>query len=206
MSLPNQLTVLRFVLAFVLFGLLMGTDVAAGPEWWPAVASAGLFMFAVFTDFLDGYLARKWEQVSVFGRIADPVADKVIVSGSLIFLVSSSWATHYLPVWVVVVILAREYLVTGLRGFIESRGVAFGASWDGKLKMISQCCLVPALFLTRGVDLAWGGEPAWLQGTLTVLAHLFVWLTLALSVLSAVRYVQAATRLLRPAPGDSPTA
>lgn len=206
MSLPNQLTVLRFVLAFVLFGLLMATDVGAGPEWWPAVTSAALFMFAVFTDFLDGYLARKWEQVSVFGRIADPVADKVIVSGTLIFLVSSSWATHYLPVWVVVVVLAREYLVTGLRGFIESRGVAFGASWDGKLKMISQCCLVPALFLTRGVDLAWGAEPAWLHGTLTVLAHTFVWLTLGLSVVSAVRYVQAATRLLRPSAGDSPAA
>lgn len=197
MSLPNQLTVLRFVLAFVLFGLLVATDVAHGPAGWPAVVAAALFITAVFTDFLDGYLARKWGQQSVFGRIADPVADKVIVSGSLIFLASSAWATYYLPVWVVVVILSREYLVTGLRGFIESRGVAFGASWDGKLKMVSQCCLVPALFLVRAVDLTWGPEPRWLHATLTALAHGFVWLTLGLAVLSGARYVQTAARLLR---------
>jgi len=207
-SLPNQLTVARFVLAFVLFGLLAATDVARGPEGWPALTAALLFMTAVFTDFLDGDLARKWGQQSVFGRIADPVADKVIVSGALIFLVSSTWARYYLPVWVVVVILAREYLVTGLRGFIESRGVAFGASWDGKLKMISQCCLVPALFLVRALDLTWGPEPAWLHATLSGLAHAFVWLTLALAVVSGVRYVQTAAKLLsRPlAPPGAPSA
>lgn len=197
MSLPNQLTVARFGMAVGLFVLLAVTDVAVGPSAWPPLTAGLLFILAGVTDFLDGYLARKWSMTSVFGRIADPVADKVIVAGSLIFLASYSWARDFMPVWVVVVILSREFLVSSLRAFFESRGVAFGADWDGKLKMISQCCLIPNLFVLRAQDLAWGPSPLWLHDTLTVLAHGFVWLTLALSVSSGLRYVLAARRLLK---------
>jgi CDP-diacylglycerol--glycerol-3-phosphate 3-phosphatidyltransferase len=187
-------------MALALFGLLASTDVATGPTAWPALAAGLLFILAGITDFLDGYFARKWSMTSDFGRIADPVADKVIVAGSLIFLVSYDWATHYLPVWVVVVVLSREFLVSSLRAFFESRGVAFGADWDGKLKMIFQCCLIPNLFILRAQDLAWGPSPLWLHDTLTVMAHSFVWLTLVLSVSSGARYVLAARRLLAERP------
>lgn len=200
MKLPNQLTVARFGMALGLFVLLASTDVATGPSAWPPLAAGVLFILAGITDFLDGYLARKWSMTSDFGRIADPVADKVIVAGSLIFLASYGWATSYMPVWVVVVILSREFLVSSLRAFFEARGVAFGADWDGKLKMIFQCCLIPNLFILRAQDLAWGPSPLWLYDTLTVLAHSFVWLTLAMSLSSGTRYVLAARRLLKESP------
>lgn len=197
MNLPNKITVSRFAIAIVLFAFLVATDTCSGPEWWVPALAGSIFILAVATDALDGYYARKLGQQSDFGRIADPVVDKIIVSGALIFLASVDWARHYIPVWMAVVIVGREFLVNGLRGFIEARGVAFPSRWDGKLKMILQCIAVPAVFLVRTVDLRWGPGLAWLFQTTDWLALIMVWTTFALTVSSGFRYVVAAAGVLR---------
>lgn len=199
MNLPNKITTGRFALSLLLFAYLVFTDTSSGPDpWAPAIAGLG-FILAVATDALDGYYARKLGQQSDFGRIADPVVDKIIVSGAFIFLVSTSWARVYVPVWMAVLIVSREFLVSGLRGFIEARGVAFPARWDGKLKMVLQCMAIPAIFLVRHLDLSVGAEyPLVMQGV-EGLAITLVWATFLMTVSSGARYVVAAAKVLRSA-------
>ena len=104
-----------------------------------------MFVIAAGTDWLDGYFARKYGQVTTLGRILDPFADKVIVCGTFIFLAAipairdGRWGFWGLQPWMVVVIVGRELLVTALRSFIEERGSDFSAKMSGKLKMVLQC-------------------------------------------------------------------
>ena len=127
------MTSLRLVLSVVLFCLI---------AWEHYLASLVLFVIAAGTDWLDGYFARKYGQVTTLGRILDPFADKVIVCGTFIFLAAIPdikdvpWG---LQPWMVVVIVGRELLVTALRSFIEERGADFSAKMSGKLKMVLQC-------------------------------------------------------------------
>lgn len=199
MNVPNTITLGRFGLALVLFGYLVSTDTASSEAagWWVPAIAGGAFILAVATDALDGYYARKLGQQSDFGRIADPVVDKVIVCGAFIFLSSVPWSRAYVPVWMTVLLVSREFLVTGLRGFIEARGVAFPARWDGKAKMIMQCIAIPAVFLVRTIDLRWGGSIVWLADTVNIFAMIVVWATFALTVSSGARYVHAAAQVLR---------
>ncbi len=132
-NLPNQLTSLRLLLSVVLFGLISAEQY---------IAALVLFLVAVGTDWLDGYYARKYNQITTLGRILDPFADKVIVCGTFIFLVATpgmlaDW--RLLQAWMVVVIVGRELLVTALRSFLEERGSDFSANLSGKLKMVLQC-------------------------------------------------------------------
>ncbi len=196
MNLPNRITMGRFGLALGLFAFLVWTNTCSGPEWgYPAIAGS-VFIITVITDALDGYYARKLGQQSDFGRIADPVVDKVLVAGALIFLASVEWTRDVLPVWVVVVLVSREFMVSGLRGFIEAKGMAFPARWDGKLKMVLQCVLVPAIFLQRMLDLGWPGI-TWLVTFADVVAYTSVWLTFIVTCTSGARYVAAAAKVLR---------
>lgn len=196
MNLPNRITLGRFAFALMLFAYLVATDTCSGGSWYaPAIAGTG-FVLAVATDALDGYYARKLGQQTDFGRIADPIVDKVIVCGTFIFLASADWARALVPVWVVVVIVTREFLVSGLRGFIEARGVAFPARWDGKLKMVLQCIAIPAVFMHRAVDLRWP-DVGWFARAAEALALIFVWATFVTTLLSGLRYVGAAARVLR---------
>ncbi len=197
MNLPNKITLGRFGIALIMFALLIWTDTCAGPDWWVPAAAGGIFILAVATDALDGYYARKLGQMSDFGRIADPVVDKVIVCGAFIFLASAEWARAYIPVWMAVLIVSREFLVNGLRGYIEARGVAFPARWDGKLKMILQCVAIPAVFVVRTVDLAWGTSVPWLWQFSVGLAYIFIWSAFVLTLVSGARYVTAAAEVLR---------
>ena len=148
-NLPNQLTSLRLILSVVLVRadrLRSITDRACV-----------LFIIAAGTDWLDGYYARKYGQVTTLGRILDPFADKVIVCGTFIFIMVAVRECAAMPwglrAWMVVVIVGRELLVTALRSFIEERGSDFSANMSGKLKMVLQCvaagvCLF--YLLTRG--------------------------------------------------------
>ena len=202
MNLPNRITVGRFVFAFVLFAYLVATDTGSGPDarWWEPAIAGLVFIGVVVTDALDGYYARKLNLQTDFGRIADPVVDKVLVAGALVFLASAGWARPLVPVWMVVLVLAREYMVSGLRGFIEARGVAFPARWDGKLKMVLQCIAIPAVFLHRTLVLVVGDgweAGAWTTDASWWLAFVFVWASFALTVSSGARYVVAAAKVLR---------
>ncbi|MGA2617750.1 MAG: CDP-diacylglycerol--glycerol-3-phosphate 3-phosphatidyltransferase [Thermoguttaceae bacterium] len=199
-NLPNQLTSLRLLLSVVLFGLIAGKCY---------MSSLWLFVIAAGTDWLDGYYARKYGQVTTLGRILDPFADKVIVCGTFIFLqaVPGMLAEPLgLKAWMVVVIVGRELLVTALRSFIEERGSDFSAKMSGKLKMVLQCvaagaCMVflhyPPLAGTARPD-----APAWVWWIMV----LATWSAVVLTVYSGVVYVLAAVRLLRQGHEDDDSA
>ena len=196
MNLPNKITVGRFALTLAFFAFFVWADLEHAVEWWKPLLGALMFSLAVVGDAFDGYYARKLGLQSDFGRIADPVVDKIIISGSLILLAGCDWARVFVPPWMVVLIIAREFMVNGLRGFIEARGVAFPSRWDGKLKMILQCIAIPLVLIWRTLDLSVPGERMLLElvdlGALTV-----VWLTFLMTLSSGVRYVTAAAQVLR---------
>ena len=198
-SLPNGLTMLRLVLAAAFFGTLNVYRYPDQNTIWANVAVL-FFVLAAITDALDGYLARKWHVESMFGRIMDPFCDKVLVLGAFIYLagprfIVREWveegsfftmATGVYP-WMVVIVLARELLVTGFRGEAESMGVSFGASWSGKWKMILQSVSIPVVIVLT-VNFKTGGEE-----TLNVAArwvcYVVVYATVIVTILSGLPYV-----------------
>src|SRR5262245_1416851 len=131
-NLPNHLTASRFVLGLVLFALIELRDVFDVWVWCFVV-----FTVAAATDWLDGYFARRQGIVSSLGRNLAPLVDRVVVCGAYIVLVPVAGAG--LAPWMVTVVVARELIITGLRGFLESQGARFGADWLGKVKMGLQC-------------------------------------------------------------------
>src|SRR5260370_39974454 len=119
-NLPNQLTASRLVLGIILFILI------EHKEWLWCI---GVFALAAFTDWLDGYIARRQGLTSTLGRNLDPLVDKVVVCGAYIFLLQHTESG--LTPWMVVVVVARELIITGLRGFVGNLGPPFGADWPG---------------------------------------------------------------------------
>ena len=138
MNLPNKLTVLRFLIAIVYFIILSFYDKAEAATAWLMRPALLLFIIAALTDFFDGYLARRYQTVTKFGRISDPLIDKIIICGSFIFFTGWNNLNYFLPPWIVVVIVAREFMVSGLRGLMESHGIPFASTIWGKQKMLCQ--------------------------------------------------------------------
>jgi CDP-diacylglycerol--glycerol-3-phosphate 3-phosphatidyltransferase len=185
---PNQVTAARLVLALVLFVFL------AFGYYMTALA---LFIVAASTDWLDGYWARKYGQVTVLGRILDPFADKMIICGTFIFL--AAIPQSMVAPWMVVLIVGRELLVTALRSFLEERGQDFSAQLSGKLKMVAQCVaagfsILRLTYLNPAAPGEWlTAPPHWLTWSLAGL----VWFTVAITFYSGVGYIFAAIRLFR---------
>jgi CDP-diacylglycerol---glycerol-3-phosphate 3-phosphatidyltransferase len=209
-SLPNALTIARLVVAAAFFATLsltlrMGAEgdrMAADRALWGNIAIA-LFILAASTDFLDGYLARKWQVVSVFGRIMDPFVDKVLVLGAFIYLASPRFAAvdpldpgsftmqTGVATWMVVAILARELLVTSIRGVIEGMGKSFAAESIGKWKMVLQCIAIPvALCVAVNQPLL---EAQWAR----IFRDALLWATVIVTLWSCLPYLTRATALLR---------
>ncbi len=143
MNLPNYLTLARIVIVPLLVVVLL-TPVA---ENWFGVSSYALaiaiFLAASFTDILDGHIARRRNQVSRFGALLDPIADKLLVSAALIVLVEK----HLAPAWTVVIIIGREFIITGLRSAAAAEGIIISAQKVGKVKMWAQCIAIVALLI-----------------------------------------------------------
>jgi CDP-diacylglycerol---glycerol-3-phosphate 3-phosphatidyltransferase len=137
LNLPNALTVLRILLVPVVIVALLDET----PDG-DAIA-AGVFALAALTDGLDGYIARSRSAVTTFGKLMDPIADKLLVTAALVALVS----LDRLEAWVAMVIIAREFAVTGLRGLAAERGVVIQASWLGKVKTALQIAAIIALIV-----------------------------------------------------------
>ena len=137
LNLPNILTLGRIAAIPILVILLFFDNRACG--WWAAV----VFGIAAITDWLDGYLARKWEIVTVLGKFLDPLADKLIVMSALIMLIPLG----RVPAWAVLLILTREMVVTGLRSIASSEGIVIEASNLGKYKTIFQMTAIPGLLV-----------------------------------------------------------
>ncbi len=144
LNVPNTLTVLRILLVPVVIVALL--DETPNGD---AIA-AGVFALAAVTDGLDGYIARSRGAITTFGKLMDPLADKLLVTAALVALVS----LQRLEAWVAMVIIAREFAVTGLRGVAAERGVVIQASWLGKLKTVLQVGAIIALIATDPAPLA----------------------------------------------------
>jgi len=190
---PNRITALRFLGAFVLFGLLTAIG-DEGPNGKRTLIHVSFWLFVVVasTDFLDGYLARRDNLVSVFGRIADPFVDKVLILGTLIYLTVLPWSREWVPTWVVVLILAREFLVTGIRGWVESLGREFGADALGKVKMVLQSIAVGAVLFLHAFP--W---PEALFPYLSWMTHGLIWGTIAITLISGASYVLKTRTLMK---------
>jgi CDP-diacylglycerol--glycerol-3-phosphate 3-phosphatidyltransferase len=198
---PNRVTAIRFAGSLVLFVLFASANAGMERHSWFYPVSFWLFIVTAATDFLDGWLARRGNQITAFGRIADPFVDKVLVLGSMIFLAVMEWSRAWFPAWIVVAVLARELLVTGMRGYVESLGKEFPADWFGKIKMVIQCIAIACAIGVHAFP--WGriGEAVGLESDtlpwfLDMATHVFVWGTLVASVGSGLSYVLKIRRLL----------
>jgi CDP-diacylglycerol--glycerol-3-phosphate 3-phosphatidyltransferase len=186
MNLPNQLTALRLVLAFVLFGLIQA-------QAW--VLCLVVFALAAFTDWLDGYLARKQGITSTLGRNLDPLVDKVLICGAYIFLLPLGITDGWLVPWMVTVVVARELIITSLRSYMENRGAVFGADWLGKLKMGLQCAALVAIFCYLAANTPDGSQWfLWFSGTAR---DGLIWAMLGATALSGLQYLWRAALLIR---------
>lgn len=201
--LPNLITLARLLLAVAVFACLSRALVAADPrgvlQW-----AFWLWLVAALSDTLDGFLARRYGWVTALGRIADPVVDKVLTLGVLAYLVPGQHVyaragdlMPVLPVWALVALLTREFLVTALRGFVEARGLAFPAERSGKWKMVVQSVFI-GVVIGSAAGVAGPLRLLWLEHWLRhpwALAGLF-WAMIALTAGSGISYCLRAARML----------
>jgi CDP-diacylglycerol--glycerol-3-phosphate 3-phosphatidyltransferase len=185
MNLPNLITVSRLVITAGVFVCLECVDDPVHPDATLVWTAFVLFLIAAITDFLDGWLARRWQMVTAFGRVADPFADKVLIAGSLVTLLQFPAALRTLTTWYVVVVIAREFLVTAIRGVVEASGRAFPADRLGKWKMVLQCWTVACVMTMVA------GEDYWIWW-----AEAGFWSSLLLTVVSGANYVWKARDVL----------
>ncbi|MFM9195628.1 MAG: CDP-diacylglycerol--glycerol-3-phosphate 3-phosphatidyltransferase, partial [Planctomycetia bacterium] len=156
-TVPNMLSAARLLLAIVLFGVIERERYAA---------ATALFLVAASTDWVDGWWARRFGQVSRLGRIFDPLVDKVIVCGGFILLAARGGGSAILP-WMAVVVVVRELVVTAIRAEMERTGHDFSAAFSGKLKMVLQCAAIALELAARAAPdrtvagLGLGGLAAW---------------------------------------------
>lgn len=192
LNVPNVLTLARLVLSIVVFVL-----VPLGYYFSALI----VFIIAASTDWIDGYWARRFNQVTQLGRIFDPFVDKIIVCGLFVFLAAEEESG--IAAWMAVVVVAREMLVTALRGFIEQSGGDFSAKMAGKLKMVFQC--LAGGFGLAALMYANGTAPGWLTSLLPLavfqmLLLVSVWLAVLSTIYSGLQYVLAAGKYLADTP------
>ena len=166
MNLPNKLTIFRVIL-IPFFLVLLLFDITAYDKW----IALAIFIVASLTDFLDGYIARKYNLVTNFGKFMDPLADKLLVCSAMICLVELA----RIPAWVVIVIIAREFIISGFRLVASDNGVVIAASYWGKFKTTFQIVMICLMI----ADL----EP------LILITQIVMWVALALTVISLVDYL-----------------
>lgn len=168
MNTPNKLTILRVILIpfFVLFLL---SDLGGDYGKWISLI---LFVVASLTDWLDGYLARRDNLVTNFGKFMDPLADKLLVCSAMICFVEIG----SLPGWIVIIIIAREFIISGFRLVAADNGIVIAANYWGKFKTASQMIMIILLIADLGGIFYW-------------LTQIFIWIALALTVISLIDYI-----------------
>lgn len=180
MNVPLKLTLLRILLTFVIMGLLFTTG-------WPAKLAALVgFLLASMTDWLDGYLARRWHQTTPLGALLDPIADKVLVLGMFLAFVQ----LRLIPAWMVLIIVLRELLITGVRLFAASRHVVLQAAKEGKHKTVSQIvtiCVVLSMLVIREF-VGYSSVPASMETTMQWAVLGCLWVTMIFTVISGTTF------------------
>jgi len=193
-NVPNILTVARLILSVICF-------IVFPFEWY--LAALVLFSIAAGTDWVDGYWARRYGQVTQLGRILDPFADKIIICGTFTFLAAvppriTGESASQITAWMAVIVIARELLVTALRSFFEEHGSDFSAKWSGKWKMVFQCAAVAAslaMLWHYGYSAgSWRVDP---PAAMIWTVRLLVWCAVAMTIYSGWVYVQRAIQMSR---------
>lgn len=179
MNLPNILTMMRIAAIPLLAALLMSPSRSAG--FW----AAALFAVASITDWLDGYLARRLGIVTIFGKFLDPIADKLIVMAVLIMILPF----NRVPAWMVLVILGREIIITGLRGIASTEGIVIQASELGKFKTIFQIVALIGLTLHYNYNWFFGIPHTLLTVNMHNIGMFFLWIATILTIWSGVDYL-----------------
>ena len=184
MNLPTALTVFRiFLVPFLVVVLLAPPSRLADTPFFGSSSPApremlgvAIYLLASLTDFLDGWLARRRNQVTTLGTLLDPIADKLLMSAAAISLVEMGLA----PAWMVVVIIGREFIVSGLRSVLATQGIAMPASSWGKSKTVAQAVAIVLLILTNSLErmAGWGQVGVWA-----------LWVAVVLALVSAGEYV-----------------
>ncbi|HBA64065.1 MAG TPA: CDP-diacylglycerol--glycerol-3-phosphate 3-phosphatidyltransferase [Lachnospiraceae bacterium] len=175
MNLPNKLTVLR-VLLIPFFVVFMLTDLGGDAGKWIAVA---IFIVASLTDMLDGKIARKYNLVTNFGKFMDPLADKLLVCSAMICLIEKG----KLASWIVIIIVAREFIISGFRLVASDNGIVIAASYWGKFKTTFQMLMIIVLIIDLG-------------GIFDTIGIILTWIALALTIISLVDYVAKNKKVL----------
>lgn len=194
MNLPNWITLARIGLTAV---FVIGVTIATPIGYLIGLVA---FILAAISDFFDGYLARKFNLVTAFGKLMDPLADKILTSSAFLFLAAHT--PQLCPVWVAIIILAREFLVTGLRQIAVEQGRVIAADWSGKWKTTFQLtfCITALFWVT--LDSIGADNP--LSRFLTILSHpdgwllqISLWGSLILTAFSGVQYTWNARDLFK---------
>ena len=184
MNLPNALTILRIFFVPFLVAVLVEQDLRI--EWRGAVLvtnaflALAIFLIAAATDLLDGYLARRWKQITTVGTLLDPIADKLLISAALVSLVQ----IRRVPAWMVVLIIGREFAVSGLRSIAAAEGYTIQASDLGKTKMITQVTAISMVLLS----IRWQA--------LSGFAMLWMWGVVIFGIASAIQYFRKFWRMV----------
>ncbi len=168
MNLPNKITIFRVCMIPIFLIFMLIPEITYG-----RYIAAGIFILAALTDALDGHIARKHNLITNFGKFMDPLADKLLVSSALICLVEYK----LLPSWIVIIIIAREFIISGFRLIASDNGVVIAASWWGKIKTNVQ--IVMSVMLIINLDIPF----------INVLEQVAIYLALALTVISLVDYM-----------------
>ncbi len=185
-STPNLVTLFRMAMAPILIWLLMDTGPAA------SATAAGVFFIATVSDYFDGYLARSYDSVTTLGKFLDPMADKLIVITALIMLVGMARTPH-VPSWMVVILVSREIMVTGLRAVAAAEGLIVGAEELGKYKMALQSIAIHGLLL----------HYTYFHVDFFAAGMFILWISMVVSVWSCIDYYVRVVAALRPQPVSS---
>ena len=165
MNLPNKLTLGRIIaVPFFILSFMMD---------WYLVAFA-IFILASITDMLDGKIARKYNLITTFGKVMDPLADKILVYSAFCLLIGD-----LIPAWMLIVILTREFVVSGIRTVAASEGIVIAADMSGKIKTVLQMLAVPMLLLVPVIN----------NNIFYIVSMIFLWASLIMTVYSGVEYV-----------------
>ena len=175
MNTPNKLTVAIMILVpFLVVFLLTGCGGEANR--WICLA---IFVAASVTDWFDGHLARKYNLITNFGKFMDPLADKLLVCYTMICMIE----VDKLPAWVVIIIIGREFIISGFRLIAAENGIVIAANYWGKFKTVSQMIMIILLMLDFG-------------GVFAVLTQIFIWLSVALTIISLLTYIMQNRKVL----------
>src|SRR5688572_1901582 len=175
MNVPNALTLLRIFFVPMLVAALVQGHVTVDlgfMEVTNEMLALSIFLAAAATDLLDGYIARKWGQITTVGTLLDPIADKLLISSALVALVQ----VHVVPAWMTIVVIGREFAISGLRSIAAAEGYIIQASDFGKAKLVSQVCAISLLLLSM----------RWIE--LRPVALFSMWIVVVLAVVSAMLY------------------